>query len=70
MSNNHQEQVTTARVTGVMYLLLAVTGVLGFLVFHPQVFIADDPEQTLNNLSRKESLARTCLLYTSDAADD
>lgn len=46
-----QEQSKTARLTGVWYLLLAVSGILGFMVFHPNVFINEDPTKTLKNLT-------------------
>lgn len=54
--------VRTARVTGLWYLLLAISGVLGFLIFHPQIFISDDPQKTLTNLIKLESISRTRLL--------
>jgi hypothetical protein len=40
---------------------MAISGVLGFLVFHPQVFDSD-PVKTLSNLTELESLARTRVL--------
>jgi len=52
----------TARLTGVWYLTLAVSGVLGFVVFHPQIFVSGDPENTLTNLINIESTARIRLL--------
>ncbi len=48
----------TARVTGLFYLGLAVTGLLGFLLIRNQLFVADDPQATLDNLTEHESLAR------------
>ncbi len=56
------EKIKIARMTGAWYLLLAITGMLGFLVLHPQIFISGDPEQTLSNLTEKESFARARLL--------
>lgn len=53
----HKEQVAAARVTGLWYLLLAVAGVLGFMVYHPQVFVSGDPQKTLANLTEHESVA-------------
>ena len=53
--------ITTARWAGIWYLLMAVSGVLGFLVFHPQIYHAD-PQQTLANLTEQESIARIRLL--------
>lgn len=49
--------LATARLTGLWYLLLAIFGVLGFLWLHPMLFIAGDPEQTLNNLTAHPSQA-------------
>lgn len=50
--------VPTARVTGLFYLLLGVTGMLGFLVVRPALFVADDPAGTLARLVDHEQLAR------------
>ncbi len=50
--------VRTARITGVFYLALAVTGMVGFLVVRPALFVAGDPESTLANLVEREGLAR------------
>jgi hypothetical protein len=47
-----------ARMTGLFYLGIAITGVLGFLVVRPQLFVADDPNATLANLVAHGSLAR------------
>ena len=52
------ELVRTARTTGLLYLGLVVTGVLGFLVVRNQIFVADDPAATLANLTQRETLAR------------
>lgn len=52
---------STARFAGIWYLLLAVSGVLGFLVFHSQVY-NEDPQVTLTNLIEAESIARIRLL--------
>jgi hypothetical protein len=50
--------VRTARVTGLSYLGLAITGLLGFLLIRPRLFIAGDADATLANLVQHESLAR------------
>ena len=50
--------IRTARVTGLFYLGLAVTGALGFLTVRPMLFDADDAGTTLANLVAHESLAR------------
>jgi hypothetical protein len=61
-SMEHQNLIKTARLTGVWYLLLAISGVVGFLIFHPQIFVSNDPQKTLSNLSALESTARIRLL--------
>jgi hypothetical protein len=63
MNNKQRDLVGTARITGVWYLTLAITGVLGFMVFHPQIYISKDPVQTLENITEKETLARIRLLF-------
>ncbi len=62
MNETQQELVKTARIAGVWYLVMAISGVMGFLVFHPQVYTAD-PEQTLSNLMREDNLARVRLIF-------
>lgn len=58
----YKKLVATARLTGIWYLILAISGVLGFLIFHPQIFVSDDPEKTLTNLTELESTSRIRLL--------
>ncbi|MBX2895826.1 MAG: DUF4386 domain-containing protein [Cyclobacteriaceae bacterium] len=58
----HKQLISTARITGIWYLLLAISGVLGFMVFHPQVYVAD-PATTLANLTTNEMVARTRLVF-------
>jgi len=61
--NKEQTQlIKTARITGVWYLMMAISGILGFLVFHSQIFVSGNPEQTLTNLVELESTARIRLL--------
>ena len=52
------ELVRTARTTGLLYLGLALTGLLGFMLIRNQLFVADDAEATFGNLAQHESLAR------------
>ena len=52
------ELVRTARTTGLLYLGLAITGLLSYMLVRNQLFVADDPEATLANLTQHESLAR------------
>lgn len=50
--------VRTARTTGLLYLGLAITGLLGFMLIRNQLFVADDAQATLANLLQHESVAR------------
>jgi hypothetical protein len=52
------ELVRTARATGLLYLGLAITGMLGFVVVRAQIVVDPDPAATLANLTDQESLAR------------
>lgn len=55
--------IRTARTTGLLYLGLAVSGMLGFLLTRPRLFDAGDPAATLGNLTAKPTLA-TVLIVT------
>lgn len=48
----------TARVTGLWYLGLAVTGMVSYLLIRGQLFVVDDPAATLANLTAQAPLAR------------
>lgn len=48
----------TARTTGLLYLGLAVIGVLGAMLVRDQLYVADDPGGTLSNLVEHTSTAR------------
>jgi hypothetical protein len=48
----------TARTTGLLYLGLAITGALGFMLVRGQLYVADDSASTLSNLVEHTSLAR------------
>ena len=54
--------VRTARVTGLLYLGLALTGLVGALVLRGQLYVVDDPGGTLANLLEHGSQARLALL--------
>ncbi|MDP1842739.1 MAG: DUF4386 domain-containing protein [Sediminibacterium sp.] len=54
--------LNTARLTGIWYLILAISGMLGFLIYQPQIFIPNNPQQTLNNLINQETTARIRLI--------
>jgi hypothetical protein len=58
-----KELVGTARITGVWYLMLAITGMVGFLMLHSRIYVAGDPSTTLSNLVAHETIARTRLLF-------
>jgi hypothetical protein len=53
----------TARITGLFYLGVAITGMLGFLIIRTRLFAADDPQATLANLVAHESLARAGVAF-------
>lgn len=52
------ELIRTARTTGLFYLGMVITAVLGLLVIRPRLFVADDPGATLAHLVGNGSLAR------------
>jgi hypothetical protein len=58
----HKKLVSTARITGVWYLILAITGMVGFLALHSQIYVNDDPAKTLNNLTAQNMIARIRLI--------
>jgi len=55
------ELLRTARITGLFYLGLAVTGMLGFLMVRGRIFVSADPAATLANLRAHGTLARAGL---------
>lgn len=52
----------TARLTGAFYLGLAITGMLGFLLIRPQVFVSGESAAVLDALASDLPLARLGLL--------
>ena len=50
--------VTTARLTGAAYLALAVTGMAGYLVIRPALYVPGDPSATLDHLTERPGLAQ------------
>ncbi len=58
----------TARLTGLFYLGLAITGLVGMLFVRNRLFIADDPGATLANLVANPSLARVGIMMELGAA--
>ena len=63
INDKQSKLVKTARTAGIWYLILAISGILGFMVFHPQIFVSGNPEETLANLINLESTARVRLLF-------
>ena len=63
IDKHQKELVSTARMTGVWYLMLAIAGMVGFLTLHARIYVAGDPSKTLSNLVEHETLARTRLLF-------
>ncbi len=61
--DDQKKLVSTARMTGIWYLALAITGMVGFLFLHPRIYIGDDPAKTLVNLTEFETLARLRLVF-------
>src|SRR5688572_31368541 len=54
---------SAARTTGLLYLGVAITGMLGFLLIRPQLFDPNDAARTLDNLLARESLARAGVAF-------
>jgi len=50
--------ITTARLTGLFYLGLAIAGIVGFGIIRGQLYVAGDPSATLANLAGQAPLAR------------
>jgi hypothetical protein len=69
-----RSSVRTARTTGLLYLGLAVAGMLGFLLIRPELYVADDPSATLTHLVGDQGLARLgvavelCIVVTQTLA--
>lgn len=59
---SHHELKSTARLTGVWYLMLAITGMVGFLMLHSRIYTSD-PAKTLANLIAFENTARARLIF-------
>lgn len=62
LNKKQKQSIQTARITGAWYLLMAISGILGFMVFHSEIFVSGNPEQTLTNLVELKSTARIRLL--------
>jgi hypothetical protein len=64
MTNNIEQTqlIKTARLAGIWYLVLAISGILGFMIFHPMIFVNDDPQKTTINVINLSSVSRIRLL--------
>lgn len=51
-------KVKTARITGLLYLALAISGVIGFLVIRSRIYVPEDAVATFENLRAQLPLAR------------
>lgn len=56
--NKKSELLTVARVTGLFYLGLAVTGIISYAVIRSQIYVDGNPAETLSHLLNKEALSR------------
>ena len=56
-----EDRVRVARTTGLLYLGLAISGLLGHLVLRAQLYDADDGGATLTNLVQHETTARIAI---------
>lgn len=55
--------IRTARITGLLYLGLAISGMFGFLVTRPRLFADGDPAATLANLTGQPRLATALVVF-------
>jgi nitrate reductase NapE component len=46
IKTEHKNLIKTARITCLWYLMIAITGVLGFMVFQAQIFVSGNPDKT------------------------
>ena len=63
MSIEQRQLIKTARLTGVWYLIMAISGIVGFMVLHSRIFDIGEPQKTLNNLIELSSIARLRLVF-------
>ncbi len=59
---------TVARLTGLAYLGLLITGALGFVVIRGQLYVSNNAAKTVSNLIERESLARLGIAVDLGAA--
>lgn len=58
----------TARTTGLLYLALAITGMLGYLLVRTNLLVPDDPAATMANLLDRELAITPLAASAADAA--
>lgn len=56
--NLQSKLLTISRTTGLLYLGLAVTGIISYAVIRSQIFVDGNPVETLSNLVNQEVLSR------------
>jgi hypothetical protein len=59
INDKQSELVTTARTAGIWYLMMAISGILGFMIFHSQVFDSKEAQKTLTNQRLKSGIYKT-----------
>lgn len=62
MENNLSNIKNTARLTGLLYFLVAVMGIFSYMYISPKIFIDDDISATAQNMLNNEDLFRTGIL--------
>lgn len=55
---NNSKFLTTARITGLLYLGLAVTGIISYAVIRSQIFVDGNQTETFNNFVNQDMLSR------------
>ena len=56
--NKQRELLTTSRMTGLLYLGLAVTGIISYAVIRSRIYVDGNSAETLKNLISQETLSR------------
>jgi len=63
MSLEQKQSIRIARLAGVWYLIMAISGIVGFIILHSRIFDIGEPQKTLNNLIELNSIARLRLVF-------
>lgn len=64
MENKPTNLKSTARVAGLLYLAIAITAAIGFMVIPESMMVPDDPKATAQNILDKEFLFRLSIFMT------